>query len=551
MKRSLFTRRSFLAGTLASAPLARGLSLARGLVAPTLLTTEPGKSSGPQNERARTALELRQQAAIKQSKRPLAPMVANGDEDSLPDRIACFAKGLRQNQFGEADPGTYNALVAAIKSGKFSDFEGLPRGGGKRLSNPQSAYTFHTEGGDPHSFSIPPAPSIATSAATFETSELYWQSLCRDVPFLSYEASPIIQQAAKHLGTTPSAVFRGSTKSDLTGPYVSQFLLKPIPYGSAKIDQLYSVPVPGTDFMTTLNEWSQIQAGLPPWREASYDSVRRYIRNGRDLAEYVHYDFSYQAYLNAALILVNAGPKSILNCNAFKSPSNPYRYSTIEEGFATFGPPEAFDWLGRVTTAALKASYCQKWMVHRRLRPEALGGLIHQTRTGSRNYPIHATLLESEAVDAVHARTGSYLLPQAYPEGCPLHPSYPAGHAAIAGACSVVLKACFDSSMLLPGCVEASADGLTLTPCFNYSPTVGEEIDKLAFNIGMGRDWAGIHYRSDQVAGLQLGEDVAISILQDLACTYTEEFKGFSFKRYDGREVGITPQGEVVQAGVV
>jgi hypothetical protein len=287
---------------------------------------------------------------------------------------------------------------------------------------------------------------------------------------------------------------------------------------------------------------------MPAWREASYDSTPRYIRNGRDLAEYVHYDHPYQAFLNAALILINSGPKSILNCNQFKSDGNPYRYSTVEEGFVTFGPAEVTDWLGRVTTAALKAAYFQKWMVHRRLRPEELGGLVHQTRAGTRAYPVHESLRDSPAVDAVFSRTGSYLLPQAYPEGSPLHPSYPAGHAAIAGACSVVLKACFDGSMLLPGCVEPSSDGLSLVPCSDYSPTVGDEIDKLAFNIPMGRNWAGIHYRSDANAGLRLGEDVGISILQDLACTYTEDFKGFSLERFNGTEVQITPRGEVIEA---
>ncbi len=532
MKRSSFTRRGFLGGALVAVPLARLSAFTSAIV---------------KNSRAQAAFELRKQAALAQSERPVAAMLANGDEDSLPKRIACFAKGLQQNQFGEVDAAAYNALLAAIKSQKFFDFERLPRGGGRRLNNPQSAFAFHMEGGDPHTFDIPPAPSIATSAATLETSELYWQALCRDVSFSEYETSPIVQRAAKHLRVTPASVFRGPTKGDITGPYVSQFLLRPIPYGCGTIHQRYNMTVPGTEFMTSLNEWSQIQAGLPPWRWAVYDPVPRYIRNGRDLAEYVHYDFTYQAYLNAALILVNSGPKSILNCNQFKSGNNPYRYSTIEEGFGTFGPPEAFDWIGRVSTAALKAAYCQKWMVHRRLRPEELGGLIHQTRTGVRKYPIHSTLLESEAVDAVFAKTGSYLLPQAYPEGCPFHPSYPAGHAAIAGACSVILKACFDGSMLLPGCVEPSTDGLTLLPRSNFSPTVGDEIDKLAFNIAMSRDWAGIHYRSDCVAGLQLGEDVAVSILQDLARTYTEDFQGFSFKRFNGTEVRITPQGEVTQ----
>ena len=126
-----------------------------------------------------------------------------------------------------------------------------------------------------------------------------------------------------------------------------------------------------------------------------------------------------------------------------------------------------------------------------------------------------------------------------------MHPSYPSGHAALAGACSVVLKTCFDGTMLLPGCVEPSEDGLSLQPCTNFSTTVGAEIDKLGFNIAMGRDWAGIHYRSDSTSGLLLGEEVGISIVQDLARTYTENFKGFTFTRFDGSQVHITPQGQL------
>jgi len=98
--------------------------------------------------------------------------------------------------------------------------------------------------------------------------------------------------------------------------------------------------------------------------------------------------------------------------------------------------------------------------------------------------------------------------------------------------------------MLLPDCVESVADGLKLIPYPKYSPTVGDEINKLAFNIAIGREWAGIHYRSDSIAGLELGEEVGISILQDLACTYTEKFKGFSLERFDGTEVQITPKGD-------
>ena len=111
----------------------------------------------------------------------------------------------------------------------------------------------------------------------------------------------------------------------------------------------------------------------------------------------------------------------------------------------------------------------------------------------------------------------------------------------------MVLKACFDGTMLLPACVEPSEDGLSLKPSTNYFPTINDEINKLAFNISMGRDWAGIHYRSDCVAGLNLGEAVGISILQDMACTYTEDFKGFSLKRFDGTDIHIDPQGQLTE----
>jgi len=497
--------------------------------------------------RAQVALRLRQSAALRQSRRPVAAMTANGDESNVPNLAACFSKGLPQNQFGEVEPTTYNALLKAIASGKHEDFESIHRGAGRKLNDPESAFAFHFEGGDSHTFEMPPAPAISSAEAAREAEELYWQALCRDIRFADYEKSPLIKQAAECLSSSPATVFRGPTKGDTDGPYVSQFLLRPIPYGSGKIDQRYRVPLAGSDFMTTASEWSQIQLGIPPWREASYEGQPRYILNGRDLAEFVHYDYSFQAYLNAALILFDNGPHTILNCNPFRSFSNPYRSSRVQDGFVTFGQAEVMDWLGRVTTAALKAAYCQKWMVHRRLRPEELGGLVHQTKTGLRKYPVNPALLDSAAVNAVFTQTSSYVLPQAYPEGCPLHPSYPAGHAAIAGACSVVLKACFEESLLLPGSVIPTPDGHSLAPLPAYSPTVGDEVNKLAFNISMARNWAGIHYRSDATAGLRLGEDVAISVLEDLVCTYTETFKGFSFTRFDGSKIRITAQGGAVK----
>jgi hypothetical protein len=131
-----------------------------------------------------------------------------------------------------------------------------------------------------------------------------------------------------------------------------------------------------------------------------------------------------------------------------------------------------------------------KWAVHRRLRPEEFGGRVHQTKVAAAQYPIHADLLNSAVLNAVFAADGTYLLPQSFPEGCRLHPSYPAGHATVAGACSVMLKAFFDETQIVTDCVIAAPDGLSLMPLDGIALTVGGEVNKLAFNIAMGRNFA-------------------------------------------------------------
>jgi hypothetical protein len=150
-------------------------------------------------------------------------------------------------------------------------------------------------------------------------------------------------------------------------------------------------------------------------------------------------------------------------------------------------------------------------------------------------------VLNSAALKAVFSATGSYLLPMAYPVGSPLHPSYPAAHAVTAGAGITVLKALFNESFVIPGPVTPSDDGLSLAPYTGASLTLGGELNKLASNIALGRNAAGVHYRSDGVEGIKLGEAIAISILRDTATLYNEVFPGFSFTKYDGTPVTICP----------
>jgi hypothetical protein len=101
-------RRKFFASALLATPLAKVLGA--GALSPEIL----------EDSRTQAALDLRKESAFDQSRRPIAPMKANGDEDSLPNRIACFAKGLPQDRFGTVEESAYGALLAAIKSGKYA-----------------------------------------------------------------------------------------------------------------------------------------------------------------------------------------------------------------------------------------------------------------------------------------------------------------------------------------------------------------------------------------------------------------------------------------------
>jgi hypothetical protein len=108
----------------------------------------------------------------------------------------------------------------------------------------------------------------------------------------------------------------------------------------------------------------------------------------------------------------------------------------VRSSVITFGNKNLLTLLAQASLLAQKTSYYQKWQVHRRARPESFGGRIDVHLSGRKSYDIHPAVLHSDALARVKTATGSYLLPMAYPEGCPTHPSYPAAHAVNAGACA-------------------------------------------------------------------------------------------------------------------
>src|ERR1700730_767881 len=514
-------------------------------------SAEPGQGVlGGGHKRVTDSYQVREEAARVVSQVPVPRQTTNGDEQKYRNFIGNYSKGLPHNAIGEVDPSAYRSLLSVVRQGTAAAFEQVPLAGNTKLVNPLAGSAFDLEGTDSHQLAIPPFPAVASQALADEAVELYWMALCRDVHFTNFATDPTTLGAVSELsklpafvGVTPQTLFRGFTVDDVVGPYVSQFLLKPFNYGPYEITGRISVCVPGVEYLTTEAAWLACRDGQGPFPPDRIDAQPRYVRNGRDLATYVHLDTSpggFIAFHNAGIFLF--ANRALLN------PGNPYRHYKKQSAFATFGAPHFLGLLGEAAQRALKAVWYAKWFVHRALRPEDFGGLVHMSKTRKAAYPLNSDVLNSAAPAMAYRNTGTYFLPQAYPEGCPQHPSYAQGHASIAGACATILKAAFDgdapfAALTNGGIVTASEEGLSLVPYTGSDSsqiTVNNEINKLASNIGLGRNFAGIHWRSDCTAGLRLGEAVAISILRDQSKVYAgEDFTGFTITKFDGTTLAV------------
>jgi hypothetical protein len=497
-------------------------------------------SSRPQQcaERANDARQIRLVAAQFQRSHTVLDHPDNGDEARYPDRSACYSKGLPHDGQGIVDPIAYERLREALTTGKSEDFARIPLGGSRPLVEPQMAFAFQSEGADPQASAIRPAPRFDGPETGGEMEELYWMALARDVAFSDYDSSPLIAQAVGRLNqlrvhrgartegfATTETAFRDALPGAMRGPYISQFLLKDVPYGAHTIVQRIRARVPGDDRLTSLDEWLDIQNGHAPTRAELFDDLPRFVRCGRDLAELVHRDPPVQAALDTALILLAEGMDS-----------------------APLGALEVSSMLGLFASLALRAQWFQKWRVHRRLRPEEFAGRVQMRLKGGTFFPVDAELLGSPVLDQIFGRNqslnggaGTYLLPQAFPEGCPLDPSYGASHSTIIAATVTFLKALFfDQEIRDP--VQPSPDGTSLEP-YDDALFVMDELDKLVANIGLGRLFAGVQWRSDHDAAVRLGEIVAIRALQDLARCHPELSQGFSLRTFGGNTITITKNG--------
>jgi len=486
----------------------------------------------------------------------IGPRPDNGDEALYASQsyFASYTKGLPHHNNGEVDPPAYQALLTAVNSGNPADFNAIPRGANpfRGQVSPQSGFAFDLEGKDAFSYIQPPAPAFASREEAAEIAENYWMALLRDVPFNTYATNPIAIDAAADLTlfgadfkgpkvggvVTPNTLFRGNTPGDVTGHWMSQFWFLDANFGSNGISQqirtVHGLADGGQDYMTDFDSWLAVQQGAVQGPDIYDTGHLRYMRNGRDLGQWVHIDVLFQGYFQAFLVLAGMG--------APLDAGNPYNGSANQVGFATFGGPHLATLLCEVSTRALHAVWNQKWLVHRRLRPEVFAERCDRASRGIINYPVHPDILTSLNSGTRLGRyfnTANKLLPMAFPEGSPLHPAYGAGHATVADACTTILKAWFDGNFVIQNPVIPDATGQNLVPFVGPPLTVRGELNKIASNVAFGRNIAGVHWRSDATQSMLLGEQIAIDILQDQRASYNEDFDGFTFVKFDGTTITV------------
>ena len=517
-----------------------------------------------------------------------------------------FHKSLKHDNDGRVVASSFESFLTALNEHRPQDFQNIDSAGLRPLVNPQAGLAADRLTSAGWHFQIPKAPEQdgkhETTAA--EMIELYWMALLRDVSFMDYPSNALAQAAATELSSlklyanpessahpiysarpvTPATLFRGGewapsgqTNREHLGPLISQFLWLDIPYGSLRITQTEGQIV-NTDYqqggvphMIGWADWLEVQRGKAFPSSIAPPANPRYIQNAGDMARYVHLDALYEAYLNAALILLGSpGVK--------QDAGNPYnRDSPIfphEEGFGTFGSPFILSLVCEVATCALKAVWYQKFIGNLRLRPEAYGGLVHRALHPSGLKAAEAqqalsgglaVLQGSNAAGGAVARirqanadhgSDTYLLPMCFADGSPAHGSYGAGHATVAGACVTVLKAYFAGTQKLkdvgitpvmpkPSGIELTAVGVPDADQL----TIGGELDKVASNIAIGRNMAGVHWRTDYSASVLLGQRLATSVLYHLRRDYHERPWKFSYLSFGGKVVEVE-QDKVSYDGV-
>lgn len=489
-------------------------------------------------------IKLRERLAKKGRKRRIVT-TNNGDIRHVKDYAACFTKCLPHDKKGKVTMKDFLTLLRGLRTGSW-ELEKVKLGGTMKLVDPACLFSVELFGFYPATYRLASCPNFSSLQMASEMGELYCMALLRDLPFSGYATNLAVVSICDAMNAysdfrgpkdrtgkvTPQTLFRGSTPGDVRGPYVSQFFFHAYTQGIVALTQKSAYFAPGIDYLTTTDMVTACQSGKMLEKKVSSPTYPRYITNLRDGASYCYNDQPSQAAVAAANIL--------LGLKTPPGPYNPYANGTLtnEVAFVDFGIVDLFNLIERGTRLALLACWHHKWS-NMRLRPEAFGIQVHRALTERKNpYGISKELLTSVVLKRISHKYGSYYLPQAYPEGCPGHPAYPGGHAVLAGCTMTIVKAFFDCSGSMKAFIP-SVDGTKLIDT-QTQLNINDELDKYASNVAMFRAAAGIHYRSDNEAGLELGEEIAIELLKEHVQRYTFTKKvGFVVRRRSGKVVKI------------
>jgi len=582
------SRRDILRGATVATAVAAG---AGGLAPSSFAEATPGESLAQDPiSRAQDAARLRRNRAnVNRREAPRTPQEVNDDETRLPDFIGNFSKTLKHNSRGEVTRASYLSFTTALASRQDADFENILVGrendpNRQRLVSPQGAYAFELSGLDGNANRINPASAFDGDITEVEMAELYGYSVTRDVPFIEYDTNNKIRRVVDSLNTfpavadalptdggvvTPENFGRGGLPTQglrpngtEVGPFVSQFLLLPFQIGQLVVEQRYPRLERGgaNQFMTTFDEVLRIQRGFNPNAAAggnasTFTNRTRFISKMRDLSEWVHRDFPLQSPLHALSVIFGFGTEDAFD------PALPYSRvgSSTQEGFVTFGLPDISQLTVLAPRQALTGAWYQKWLNHRRARPEVYGMRLNVQVRGDRDYGLGERLMDSRifrmaanesrrvngSADGDNSANG--LLPMGFPEGSPAHPAYPGGHSSFVAAGATVLKAFVNEDFVIPNPVQANRNGSELIPWGGAPLTIGGELNKLVANVTHARDAAGMHWRSDG-EGNVIGEAVGIALLRDYSTTYNEEFDSLTLRRFDGQRIRIS-NGDVIEIG--
>lgn len=391
--------------------------------------------------------------------------------------LGSFTKGLSHDSTGLAANPQFDDFKAALKSHdvlKFRDFCNTLTTA-RPLVNPTAAWSCLSKN------ELLPATSNWENTYSLNTAQemirVYKMAKYRDVDFDTLEAGPI--------GTSLRATFPGCNK----GYYTSQFMLIPVTIGKYEISQKISVYQSGIDFMKTNTEWVNIQNGNLPTGSTTIAPAKKYIKDFRAGLSFVHDDKNME-FLNTAYWLT---------ANGFPfNPGNPFAHSYLpnQGGFVNHWLPMVCSIVEETLQMALRLAWKYKWKTNLRCRPEAYAGIVEHY---PELLPHVGTILADTDVSSLISTNGNALLPMGFPEGSPMHPSTPAGHATVSIACITALKMLYDGSVLFPSLVKPDATGATLnTGLPNVdNQTVNDELNKLAANISQWRNAAGVHFDSD------------------------------------------------------